>query len=458
MSQPASRPVQPDTDEAARAASRAHPPALEPSPRPEGEMWTMEEYRDWLLAMTGPHEPVTLVLADAVGLALGDDLDSPVSLPPFDNPQMDGFAVCAADIAAAGPDAPVALRVVGVVNAGDRDTVGVAPGTAVRIMTGAPLPPGADAVVPFEQCDAASRALDAGMVRVLDPVAAGQNVRRRGSDVTTGQRLMDAGDVVTARHVGLLAGCGIDRVPVRPRPRVLVLSTGAELVDPGHALDGPARIHDANSHLVAAAARAAGAVVTRASAHTDDPDEVAGAIAAHLPDLDLIVTTGGISEGDADVVKQLLPRLGHARFVRVAMQPGKPQGYAVVPELLDRTRPGPGRRMPVIALPGNPVSSYVSFHAFVRPVLRRMMGITPEVPESVAARAEAEITSIPGRMQFARGIVTDHGPRRSVRLAGGHGSHLLGDLARSNALVLIPAEAERVAEGEWVECWMLDEG
>ena len=248
------------------------------------------------------------------------------------------------------------------------------------------------------------------------------------------------------RDVGLLAAVGIDKVMVRPRPRVVVISTGSELVDPGLPLR-PEQIYDSNSYLIAAAAKDAGAQVFRVGHVGDDPAALKQLVYDQLVRADLIVTTGGVSQGDYDIVKAVLPELGATDFTTVAMQPGKPQGFGLIGE--DRT--------PIVMLPGNPVSAFVSFEAFVRPVIRKLMGITPYVRPSVRCAAAHAMTSIRGRTQLARGVITeDETGARTVELVGGHGSHLLGDLSKAGALVVLPADVELVAAGTELEVWPLD--
>jgi molybdopterin molybdotransferase len=381
---------------------------------------------------------------DAVDLAVGEEFNSPISLPGFDNTAMDGYAVRAQDVAAAAPDRPVRLPVVGEVPAGQPAPHKLSPGTAMKIMTGAPIPPGADAIVPYESTDRG-----ASDVEIYVPSEVGQHIRRTGEDVTAGQRVFRAGDQLGPRSIGLLAAIGQHAVLVRPRPRVVVIATGSELVEPGHPLPSDYQIYDSNSYLLAAAARAAGAQVFRVGLVSDDPEKVRELIMDQLVRADLILTTGGVSQGDYDVVKAVLPELGATEFVQVAMQPGKPQGFGLIGE--DRT--------PMIMLPGNPVSAFVSFEAFARPVIRKLMGVTPYTRPPVKARAVHAMSSTVSRRQLARGIVShDEDGNRLVALAGGHGSHLIGDLARSNALVLLPAETDLVAAGEQVEVWLLSEG
>ncbi|MGO4957383.1 molybdotransferase-like divisome protein Glp [Luteococcus sp. Sow4_B9] len=419
------------------------PPVLPepPAPGPDG-LRIMENHRDYLLSLVEPLSAFGMGLLDAWDLALCEDIASPVDLPGFDNSQMDGYAVLAADVASATAEEPVIMRVADSIAAGDDGQVELKPGQAIKIMTGAPMPAGADAVVPVESTDG-----DIRRVSIFAPVAAGDYVRLRGSDVTEGTALMSQGQRMDARTAGLLAAAGIDKVLARPRPRVVVVSTGAELVEPGRDLERPGQIYDANSYMVAAAAKAEGCQVWRVQVPSDDPEQVREAISDQLIRADLIITTGGVSKGDHDVVKQVMPTMGLCDFAEVAIQPGKPQGFGLIGD----------DEVPMIMLPGNPVSAYVSFQAFVRPVIRKLMGVEPQTHTPVRCIAGSVMRSVPGKLQFGRGFVIEQAGRRTVNLVGGHSSHLLGDLATANALVLLDEDVEVVNAGERVMVWMLDD-
>ncbi|MGW9430358.1 molybdotransferase-like divisome protein Glp, partial [Streptomyces decoyicus] len=390
-----------------------------------------------------------------------EDITVPVALPPFDNSSMDGYAVRAADVEGATEEAPVALTVIGDVAAGSGELPEVGPGQAARIMTGAPLPPGAEAVVPVEWTDggtgegpaAAMRAHSAapqdaaGEVRVHRPAVAGAHIRARGSDVAEGEPALRAGTVLGPSQIGLLAAIGRGTVKVRPRPRVVVMSTGSELVQPGEAL-GPGQIHDSNSFQLTAAARAAGAIPYRVGAVADDAETLRSTLEDQLIRADILVTSGGVSVGAYDVVKETLTALsaedGTVEFRRLAMQPGKPQGFGLI---------GPDR-IPLLALPGNPVSSYVSFELFVRPAIRALMGL-PEVhrPTTPARCTDAIASSPKGKRQFLRGSYdADAG---TVTPVGGAGSHLIKAMAHANALIIVPEETTEVAAGAEVDVVLL---
>ena len=406
-------------------------------------MRTLEEHRDAILAAVTPAEPVRLSLADCLGLVLCEDVTSLVDLPGFDNSAMDGYAVRAVDVSAADPDVPgtaVRLPVVGEVAAGGVATRAVGPGEAVRIMTGAMMPDGADAIVKVEDTDGGTETVE---IRAGVPV--GTSVRPAGEDVEQGQVVLTSGTTIDARRVALLAATGHADALVRPRPRVAIVSTGAELVPPGEPLQ-PGQIHESNSYMLEAAVVASGAVAVRQATVDDDPAAVLSAVAALADDVDAIVTSGGVSMGAYDVVKESLRDHG-VDFVQVAMQPGKPQGFGLVGD----------RNVPLFALPGNPVSSYVSFEVFVRPALRRLMGRDVEQRTTLSARLEHALSSPPGRAQVARAVATHTEEGWRADPVWGQASHFVADLARANAFVFIPAEATRVEAGDVVDMWLLDE-
>ncbi|MEE1929491.1 gephyrin-like molybdotransferase Glp [Streptomyces sp. TRM 70351] len=454
-------------------------------------LWSVDDHLADVLDAVRPLEPIELQLLEAQGCVLVEDVTVPAALPPFDNSSMDGYAVRTADVEGAGAEYPAVLAVVGDVAAGSGELPTVAPGQAARIMTGAPLPPGAEAVVPVEWTDGgtgggpaeamAAHAADpsgsGGEVRVHRPVRAGQYVRTRGSDVAAGTVALRAGTVLGPPQLGLLAAIGRGTVPVRPRPRVVVLSTGSELVAPGEELRRGA-IHDSNSYVLTAAARDAGGLPYRVGAVADDADALRAAIEDQLVRADVIVTSGGVSVGAYDVVKEALSSIGTApgddlvawgrgvEFRRLAMQPGKPQGFGLIG----------ADRVPLLALPGNPVSAYVSFELFVRPVIRTLMGAPDVHRPRVRARlaTAAPLTSPEGKRQFLRAAYTPpDGTDASdetgagagaagvpvgtgtVRPVGGAGSHLIAALAQADALAVIPETVTEAADGDELEVVLL---
>ncbi|MFD7817991.1 gephyrin-like molybdotransferase Glp [Streptomyces sp. NPDC059785] len=436
-----------------------------PATRVTGQdhIWSVTEHLEDILSAVRPLDPIELQLLDAQGCVLVEDVTVPVSLPPFDNSSMDGYAVRVADVAGASEEFPAVLTVVGDVAAGQAEPPYVGPGEAARIMTGAPLPPGAEAVVPVEWTDgglgkgavsgmrahSASPEGASGQVRVHRPAEERAHVRAEGSDVRAGDRALTAGTVLGPPQIGLLAAIGRGTVRVRPRPRVVVLSTGSELVQPDEEL-GSGQIYDSNSFALTAAAADAGAIAYRVGAVADDAETLRATIEDQLIRADLLVTTGGVSVGAYDVVKEALSSVGDedeagsgVDFRKLAMQPGKPQGFGGI---------GPDHT-PLLALPGNPVSSYVSFELFVRPAIRTMAGLTDVHRPTTRAtlRTGKALTSPEGRRQFLRGTYADG----EVTPVGGAGSHLIAALAHADSLIVVPEEVTSVEPGTEVEVVLL---
>lgn len=413
-------------------------------PEIQREPVSVDDHLDRILAALTPLPDYSQPLLDALGLTIAEDVVSTVALPPFDNSAMDGYAVVASDVASASPESPTALPVVGEIGAGQAQLLALSPGTSAKIMTGAPVPAGCDAVVPYEWTDR-------GVARVSISSAprVGQHIRPAGEDVAVGDLLVERGTVLGPRHLGLLASIGRASVRVRPRPRVVVISTGSELRDAGTSL-GHDSIFDGNSYLLAAAARAAGAIAYRVGIVPDEPSAFLAALSDQLVRADLVVTSGGVSMGDYDVVKEALAPLGTVWFGPVAMQPGKPQGFGHVGGVgLDEGEVP----VPIFTLPGNPVSSYISFQQFVLPAIRTLMGRTPAARPTAQATLTHAVRSSPGRRQFVRAHFDDNG---SVTPVGGHGSHLIGDLASSDALIVVPEDVTELEAGVEVSVLLLD--
>ncbi|MFC4854315.1 gephyrin-like molybdotransferase Glp [Actinophytocola glycyrrhizae] len=393
---------------------------------------SVADYRARVAALIPP-TPVTLrPLLDCAGLVLAGDLVSPVSLPPFDNSAMDGYAVRAADVAGAERHAAVTLPVPVDIPAGRTDIVPLLPGTAHRIMTGAPVPPGADAVVKVEDTDGGEQ-----RVAVHAPVAPGTHIRLAGEDVTEGDTVLRAGIVLGSPQVGLAAAIGLAELPVHRPVRVLVLSTGSELVAPGNPLLH-GQIYESNSVMLAAAVREAGGEATVLRFVPDDVGAFHATIAEHLDRVDLLVTSGGVSAGAYEVVKDALTGQG-VEFTRVAVQPGGPQGSGVF------------KGLPVVTLPGNPVSSALSFELFLRPALLAAMGHGVVGRPRARVRSAAELRSPSARRQYRRGHVEGD----LVTPVGGPGSHLLASFAAANCLIEVPENIEVVAEGDLVDVLLL---
>jgi UTP--glucose-1-phosphate uridylyltransferase len=417
-------------------------PATVSEPGPS-DVRTVDEHLKAILSTLEPSPTEWTALTEALGLVVARDVRAKVDLPHFDNSSMDGYAVRAESLAGAGR-APVRLRIVGEVAAGDDPNFSVGPGEAARIMTGAPIPDGADAVIALEDTDEAAT----GEVECRTSVDPGRYVRPRGEDVTSGSVVVAAGEVVGARTIALLAACGYSEVEVHRRPHVVVLSTGAELVEPGKPLR-PGQIHDSNSSMLWAAAVDAGASAEICAAVGDSDDELVKALDEVVGRADVVITSGGVSMGAYDVVKSALQGEG-IEFVKVAMQPGKPQGFGLL------SGPG-GRQVPLFALPGNPVSSFVSFEVFVRPALRRLMRLSPEKRRLRPATLISGVESFGGRRQFGRAVVSRsaEGTLLATPVAG-QGSHFVADLSKANALFVVPEDVTELVAGEVVDVLVLD--
>jgi molybdopterin molybdotransferase len=438
---------------------------------------TVEEARAAVLAaVTGPVATESAFLSEALGRVVAEPVVARTALPPWDNSAMDGYAVRAADTAGATEDAPIRLEVVGEVRAGAAPDVEVPRGGAVRIATGAPIPPRADAVVQVELTTplaadgepAGPRGRDAGgplppAVLVHASIAPGVAIRRVGSDLAAGTTILRAGQTLTAAAIGLAAGAGIDQLPVHRRPRVDVLATGDEVRAPGREL-GPAGIPDANGPGLMALVEAAGGHAMSLGIARDRLEDVHSRLCAALADgADAVVVSGGVSVGPYDVVKLAFEKIGRIDLWRVAVQPGKPFAFGT-------TERDDGSRILLFGLPGNPVSSFVTFELFVRPAIRALAGHPADRlmrPIDRAVLGEA-VSKGHGRRAFIRVIaerdgagspIRDDRGRVRVRLAGGasgQGSHVLSALAVADALAVVPEADDELPAGSDVELWWLD--
>ncbi len=396
----------------------------------------VDEHRRVVAGLITPRPPAEADVRQAAGLVLAADVVAPISLPVFDNSAMDGYAVRTVDIDGASADDPVRLPVAEDIPAGRTDTLTLAPRTAHRIMTGAPVPAGADAVVPVEATDAG-----VDIVGIGAPARPGQHIRTAGEDVAAGTVVLGAGQVLTPAALGLAAALGVARLPVVPRLRVLVVSTGSELVPPGTPLKA-GQIYESNAVMLAAAVREAGAEVVEVQTCSDDVAEFRAVLDAHAAAAEVVLTSGGVSAGAYEVVKDAFGAGAGVDFVKVAMQPGMPQGAG---------RLGSGAA--IVTMPGNPVSALVSFEVFVRPALRAAMGLPrPDRPRRLATLAEA-VTAPAGKRQFRRGVYDpDAG---TVSSYGPPASHHLRWLASANCLLDISEEVTRIEAGEQVLIWDL---
>jgi len=408
----------------------SHPPA--------GDLQSVDEYLAEISAAITPLAPRELSLADAEGARAAADITAGYALPPFDNSAMDGFAVLAADLAGASTERPVTLPATGEVPAGDTREHRLEPGHCLRIMTGAPLPAGADAVVPVELTESGD-----GQVTFRAPVEPGGSVRLTGSDVRPGDLLLTAGTRIGPVELGLLAAAGHATVPARPRPRVAVVATGNELAEPGTPL-ARGQIWESNSTMLAAAARADGADAYRPAAVPDDKAKVLAMIEAELGHADLLITSGGVSMGgEHDVVKAALLEFGEVRFRKIAMQPGMPQGFGLLG----------GGRTPILTLPGNPVSAYISYLLFGRAALNALQGGPAARLEPTRIALAGPVRSPGGKRSFLRGVLS--ADRTSVSPLTGQASHQLATLAKADALIIVPEEVTAMTAGELADVLFL---
>jgi molybdopterin molybdotransferase len=400
-------------------------------------MRTVLEHRAAVLALGAALEPVRVPTTAGRGLVLAEAVTSRLDLPGFDNSAMDGYAVRVADCVGASPDQPIHLPVTMDIAAGDTRRLRLEPGAVARIMTGAPVPEGAEAIVPVEDTDGGAET-----VAIRAEAQAGRHIRGAGEDVVAGAPIVPAGTVLSPGVIALLAAANVAEVAVHRRPRVTVFSTGDELVDLGGE-PGFGQIIDSNQVMLGELVRAAGCEVAHVGRLVDEPAPVRAAFADPPGDPDLVLTSGGVSMGAHDTVKEVLTETGTVSFVKVAMRPGMPQGSGTI---------GGSRAVPVVTLPGNPVSSFVSFHVFVLPLLQRLAGLDVD-PDDLTARCVEAVAaddwhSVPGKVEFTR--VTLAGGRAAP--ARGQGSHMVGALAGANALAVVPEDVDHVRAGDVVHC------
>ncbi len=402
-------------------------------------MKTVAEHLADVLSVVRPLSPIDLQLAETHACVLAEDVHAPAPLPAFDNSAMDGYAVRAEDVAGATEEHPAKLAVVGDVMAGSWRPRGVSAGSCLRIMTGAAMPAGADTVIPVEWTDGGLATVGIGR-----SAPAGNYVRRVGEDVPAGQLVARRGGTVHASQLALLAAVGRNHALVHPKPRVVVLSTGDEVVEPGQP-PRPGQIYDANGYALTAAVIEAGGHAYRAGIAPDDSDRLVAILDDHLIRADMLITSGGVSMGERDVVKMALAKLGTVKFERVAMQPGMPQGFGTI---------GPDST-PIFCLPGNPVSALVSFEVFVRPAIRRMAGIERLDRQVVRARLSEELAAPANKRQYRRARLSVQDDEYVVAPHGGTGSNLLAGLAGANALIVVDEDTTALPEGSAVEVLVL---
>lgn len=397
-------------------------------------MISFHEARSKMLEGIKPLPPEKCRLADLLGRILAQDVIASFDIPPRDNSAMDGFAVIASDLAGASEQVPVTLQVIEDVPAGQVATKALKPGQAIRIMTGAQIPSDADSVIPVEETSAGISNTE---VRILKRVKQGANVRRQGEDITTGQLLITKGTRLRPQEVGLIASLGLTEVLVFKQPVVGIISSGNEVAAPGQPLK-PGQIYDANRFSIGGQVKEAGAVVKDYGIIADDLAKIKQTLSQAARECDVVITSGGVSVGDYDLMKQALSELGQMNFWQVKQKPGKPMAYGHI------------NGKPVVGLPGNPVSSTVICDQYVRPLLLAMQGATNIFREQVTAYCDQGIRKQAGRTEFLRAKVKWQDGAYHAVLTGPQGSGILTSMVQADGLMILPEECEGVKPGDTV--------
>ena len=413
-------------------------------------MLSVEEALERILGFFDVLEAEERPILDASGQVLAEDVLGPFDIPPLANSAMDGYAVRSADVVGASEVSPAMLNVIGAVAAGQLPTNEVTPGATVRIMTGAPVPDGADAVVPFEATDEEVRrsgGRDLAKVGILAEVERGADVRPAGQDVRKGDRVMSAGTVLGPAEIGLLASLGMADARVVRRPLVAILATGDELLEPGNGPE-PGKIFDSNTFGLAAAVTQAGGIPKILGIAGDNLDSMNSKLYDGL-ESDVLITSAGVSKGDYDMVKDVLAQRGKIEFWSVRMRPAKPLAFGL---LSGRG----GRQVPLLGFPGNPVSALVAFEQFGAAAIHKMLGKGTLRRRVVDAVLEEPIHNTDGRRVYARVVLTRRDGTYSARLTGGQGSNLLTSLVRADGLAICPEDVPRKEAGEVVKVQMFD--
>jgi len=418
-------------------------------------MISVEEALKKVLSYVEVLEPERKPILDCLGQVLAEDVYSDIDIPPLDNSAMDGYALRAEDTRGAAEASPVYLAVVGEVAAGSMPAQEIKPGTAIRIMTGAPLPEEADAVVRFEDTDEVSRKSSGGdlsQIGILRQAEKGLNVRCRGEDIARGNLILKKGKGLRPQEIGVLASLGRSTALVIRRPIVAILATGDELTGVDQPL-APGKIHDSNTYTIAAEVSRYGGIPKILGIGRDSVQSITGKIYEDV-DTDMLITSGGVSKGDYDIVKDVLTEHGEVGFWTVCMKPGKPLAFGVMKKLEGRRK----GKVPHLGLPGNPVSSMVTFEQFARPAILKMMGKEILAKPAIRAVIEDDVVDTDGRRLFARVNVTKRGGQYHAYLTGPQGSGILTSMAKANGLAVIPENSKGVKVGDMVEVQMLDWG
>jgi molybdopterin molybdotransferase len=418
-------------------------------------MISVEEALEKVLHYVEVLEPERKPILDCLGQVLAEDVYSTIDIPPLDNSAMDGYALRAGDTRGASESSPRYLVVVGEVAAGSMPTEEVRPGTAIRIMTGAPLPEGADAVVRFEDTDEVNRKSSRGdlsQIGILCQAKKRLNVRGRGEDIAKGGLILRKGKVLRPQEIGVLASLGDSTALVIRRPIVAILATGEELIGVDQPL-APSKIYDSNTYTIAAEVSRYGGIPRILGIGRDSVQSLTKKIDEGL-DADILITSGGVSKGDYDIVKDVLADHGEVSFWTVCMKPGKPLAFGIINKVEGRRK----RKVPHLGLPGNPVSSMITFEQFARPAILKMMGKETLAKPTIRAIIEDDVVDNDGRRLFARVMVTKRGGQYYASVTGPQGSGILTSMAKANGLAVIPESSKGVKAGDVVDVQMLDWG
>jgi len=402
---------------------------------------SVEQALEKILAYVDVLGAEEIPILDTLGQVLAEDVVSDINVPPLDNSAMDGYAVIAEDTRGAQQQSPKCLKVIGTIPAGSIPEKEVTPGTAIRIMTGAPVPNGADAVVQFENTDETQREPNSGDIGILAEASPGLNIRRAGEDITRGALTLRQGTVLQSAEIGVLASLGRTSIGVIRRPVVAILSTGDEVVDISQPLP-PGKIYNSNTYSLAALVKRYGGIPRLLGIAQDNEDSLTTKLNQGL-DSDMLITTGGVSMGDYDVVKDILAKEGEIGFWRVRMKPGKPLAFGSI------------KGVPHLGLPGNPVSTMVTFELFARPAMLKMMGKRSLTKPVIQATVEGSVKNTDGRRVYARAIVEKRDGQYFARLTGPQGSGILTSMTSANGLVIVPEDRAGVKAGEMVQVMML---
>jgi molybdopterin molybdotransferase len=413
-------------------------------------MISVEDALERILNTVQVLEPETRPILSALGQVLAADVVAGINIPPHDNSAMDGFAVLASDTCGASQLSPVYLNVIGEIAAGYASSIKVTAGTALRIMTGAPLPGGADAVVQFEKTDETVRKKEGqplDTIGILEPAAPGLNVRLKGEDIRPGQVVLKKGTLLRPAGIGILASLGNATAAVIRRPVVSVLSTGDELCPAGKPLQ-PGQIYDSNTYTIAASIAMCGGTAKIIGIGRDSLDSLREKIAGGLGG-DMLITSGGVSMGDYDVVKDVLAQMGTVSFWTVRMKPGKPIAFGTL-------KANDGRDVPHLGLPGNPVSSMITFEQFARPAILKMRGIANHTRPTVSAAIDQDIVNDDGRRIFVRVHVSKTGDDWNASVTGPQGSGILTSMSAANGLAIVPEDCPLARAGDKLKVQLLD--